>query len=206
MRGDSRQDLYAKTVALLGLGLLAGAGALVDYWPTDLGVPRAASALLRPARAHALAIPQSPPDLAMTAMVRGASPRIADATPAASVEPADLVTSLDADVTPPPPVLAAFDVTPMPVASVLAPAVALSVPAAPASAEELAPRLEPAVRQVASGAGTDDSSFLGGALRTAGGSIVNAGGSIVSAGAKAGSTVAGAFRAAAGAVRKLKLF
>jgi len=206
VRGDSRQDLYAKTVALLGLGLLAGAGALVDYWPTDLGVPRAASALLRPARAHALAIPQSPPDLAMTAMVRGASPRIADATPAASVEPADLVTSLDADVTPPPPVLAAFDVTPMPVASVSAPAVALSVPAAPASAEELAPRLEPAVRQVASGAGTDDSSFLGGALRTAGGSIVNAGGSIVSAGAKAGSTVAGAFRAAAGAVRKLKLF
>ncbi len=33
MRGDSLRDLYAKTLAVVGLGLLAGAGAIVDYWP-----------------------------------------------------------------------------------------------------------------------------------------------------------------------------
>lgn len=35
MRGDSVRDLYAKTLALLGLGVLAGTGALVDYWPAS---------------------------------------------------------------------------------------------------------------------------------------------------------------------------
>lgn len=39
MRGDSLRDFYAKTLAVLGLGLLAGAGAMVDYWPTGSGVP-----------------------------------------------------------------------------------------------------------------------------------------------------------------------
>lgn len=36
MRGDSRRDLYSKTLALCGLGVLAGAGALVDYWPVGV--------------------------------------------------------------------------------------------------------------------------------------------------------------------------
>jgi hypothetical protein len=35
MRGDSVRDFYAKTLALLGLGMLAGTGALVDNWPTS---------------------------------------------------------------------------------------------------------------------------------------------------------------------------
>lgn len=35
MRGDSLRDFYAKTLAVLGLGLLAGAGAIVDYWPVS---------------------------------------------------------------------------------------------------------------------------------------------------------------------------
>ncbi|HUF47425.1 MAG TPA: hypothetical protein VMM93_06370 [Vicinamibacterales bacterium] len=39
MRGDSIRDLYAKTVALVGLGLLAGIGALVDYWPIGVTPP-----------------------------------------------------------------------------------------------------------------------------------------------------------------------
>ena len=39
MRGDSVRDLYAKTLALLGLGVLAGTGALVDYWPVGLSTP-----------------------------------------------------------------------------------------------------------------------------------------------------------------------
>jgi hypothetical protein len=43
VRGDSRRDLYSKTLALCGLGLLAGAGALVDYWPVGVRFPLAAS-------------------------------------------------------------------------------------------------------------------------------------------------------------------
>ena len=50
MRGDSLRDLYAKTLAVLGLGLLAGAGAVVDYWPVGSSTPEIASARLgRPA-------------------------------------------------------------------------------------------------------------------------------------------------------------
>ena len=43
MRGDSLRDFYAKTLAVLGLGLIAGAGAIVDYWPTGIRLPDAAS-------------------------------------------------------------------------------------------------------------------------------------------------------------------
>lgn len=39
MRGDSLRDFYAKTLAVLGLGLIAGAGAIVDYWPTGVRLP-----------------------------------------------------------------------------------------------------------------------------------------------------------------------
>ena len=39
MRADSIRDLYAKGLALVGLGMLAGAGALVDYWPTRGSLP-----------------------------------------------------------------------------------------------------------------------------------------------------------------------
>ena len=44
MRGDSLRDFYAKTLAVLGLGLLAGAGALVDYWPVNEELPAAPAA------------------------------------------------------------------------------------------------------------------------------------------------------------------
>ena len=43
MRGDSLRDLYAKTLAVIGLGLLAGAGAVVDYWPVGSSAPAIAS-------------------------------------------------------------------------------------------------------------------------------------------------------------------
>jgi hypothetical protein len=39
VRGDSIRDRYAKGLALLGLGMLAGAGAIVDYWPTRGSLP-----------------------------------------------------------------------------------------------------------------------------------------------------------------------
>ena len=43
MRGDSLRDFYAKTLAVLGLGLIAGAGAIVDYWPTGMRLPATTS-------------------------------------------------------------------------------------------------------------------------------------------------------------------
>src|SRR5262245_40126820 len=44
MRGDSVRDLYAKALALVGLSLLAGAGAIVDYWPVSGDMPRVVAA------------------------------------------------------------------------------------------------------------------------------------------------------------------
>jgi hypothetical protein len=57
VRGDSLRDLYAKTLALVGLGLLAGVGALVDHWPAALHVPHVASGLARPAPPRAIPAP-----------------------------------------------------------------------------------------------------------------------------------------------------
>ena len=39
VRGDSVRDFYAKTLAVMGLGLIAGAGAVVDYWPVSRPMP-----------------------------------------------------------------------------------------------------------------------------------------------------------------------
>lgn len=63
MRGDSIRDLYAKSLALLGLGLLGGLGAAVDYWPATLATPAAAALDLRAARLTpiaATALPSEP--------------------------------------------------------------------------------------------------------------------------------------------------
>lgn len=65
VRGDSLRDLYAKSLALVGLGVLAGAGALVDYWPVAANHPAASSALVPPAAALPLpselaAVPSAP--------------------------------------------------------------------------------------------------------------------------------------------------
>lgn len=45
MRGDSRHDFYAKAMALCGLGMLAGVGAIVDYWPVAIRFPVATVAV-----------------------------------------------------------------------------------------------------------------------------------------------------------------
>ncbi len=46
VRGDSRRDLYSKALALCGLGALAGAGAVVDYWPVAVRFPAAPAPLV----------------------------------------------------------------------------------------------------------------------------------------------------------------
>ena len=72
MRGDSLRDLYAKTLALFGLALLAGVGALVDYWPASGALPVVASPMPG-------SVPVRLPDLASidvdTLMSAAAAPR-----------------------------------------------------------------------------------------------------------------------------------
>jgi hypothetical protein len=46
VRGDSRLDLYAKSLALLLLGLVGATGALFDYWPAPMSLPAVASPAL----------------------------------------------------------------------------------------------------------------------------------------------------------------
>jgi hypothetical protein len=75
VRGDSLRDFYAKTLAVFGLGLLAGAGAAVDYWPVGSPLPVVASARLPrpvlPALTQQLDQRIPAPSLAGPAYVRG---------------------------------------------------------------------------------------------------------------------------------------
>jgi hypothetical protein len=67
VRGDSLRDFYAKTLAVLGLGVLAGAGAIVDYWPVGDDPPSVPAAVALKIEAPALVqylnrqIPVPPP-------------------------------------------------------------------------------------------------------------------------------------------------
>jgi hypothetical protein len=74
VRGDSIRDLYAKTLALLGLGVLAGTGALVDYWPVGISYPAVGSTLEMPAGAVAIGLTESAPPETPAEPVR--APRI----------------------------------------------------------------------------------------------------------------------------------
>ncbi|MEO7191288.1 MAG: hypothetical protein ABI051_09545 [Vicinamibacterales bacterium] len=58
MRGDSIRDLYAKMLALIGLGVLAGVGALVDSWP--LGMARNEAPAAGPAAPAPVATTSAP--------------------------------------------------------------------------------------------------------------------------------------------------
>jgi hypothetical protein len=86
VRGDSLRDLYAKALALLGLGLLGAAGALVDYWPVRGALPVVASALVLPA------------DFGIPALRATALPQISSAAElrsTAAKAPADAVADLN---------------------------------------------------------------------------------------------------------------
>ena len=95
MRGDSLRDLYAKTLAVLGLGLLAGAGAIVDYWPVNGRLPAIpAVAELVPVRpAQVREVPRIP---APQPLRRATQP--AAETPTNTVTPAISITIADVAV------------------------------------------------------------------------------------------------------------
>lgn len=121
MRGDSLRDLYAKTLALIGLVLLGAVGALVDYWPVRQEVPAAAGGLRAPGAARPIpAADAMIPD--MKARDRGMAPLLASAAPRATAP---------APVVPPADSLRVSAASPRAVASGTATPPALGVPPAP---------------------------------------------------------------------------
>lgn len=86
MRGDSLRDFYAKTLAVAGLGLLACAGAIVDYWPVNEELPKtpAVAGLVREA-----------PALVQDLTIQIPAPQIREAV---QTRPADFITASFASV------------------------------------------------------------------------------------------------------------
>jgi hypothetical protein len=83
VRGDSLRDFYAKVLAILGLGVLAGVGALVDYWPLGVTTPslEARPVYTPDVPALALAATVPVPAVAQPSYVRPAPVTVTEATP-----------------------------------------------------------------------------------------------------------------------------
>ena len=208
MRGDSVRDFYAKTLAVVGLGLIAGAGAVVDYWPVARPLPdvdgRLAFFTTPPALRQNLAqdIPLPAPRLASVALI---APRPvirpqhikwpAFAQPSAVLAAAGLTTARTKSPLP------VIPVEPLPVMT--APAIEL-VSQLGEPVTLLAYAVAPPVEDVRSSgpitpARSGQPGFLGGALKKTKDSIVRTG-------AATGASIADAFRGIFGAVKKVSPF
>lgn len=214
MRGDSLRDLYAKTLALCGLGLLAGAGALVDYWPVGIGEPVVSSVLPRPELAMALnsadawPIPQLPivrhpaSFAAKPALAASSSAEPAHGQPSTAMELPVHRSSPVRNIGSIMPALAAADVVPTyqetSSANFIEPAaVSANVGTEVALTEVAIAPFEP-IRMLAAvspSADADDDGLLTGAFKKTGTSILRGG-------AKTGASIRDAFRAVGGAVRR----
>jgi hypothetical protein len=193
VRGDSVRDRYAKGLALLGLALLAGAGALVDYWPTRGQLPLAPPAERRtglPAVTEArdpLAIDIAPPVIARRV------PRVPTSvpTPVLHVSLAPRVVGW--------PVVLAAPSAPAPEPVPTAPVAVLASAGRPASfggeSLILPPPASPRPLAAQWAPDADEDSFLTGTVKRTGASILRGG-------AKAGASVLDAVRSFGGAVRR----
>jgi hypothetical protein len=198
VRGDSRRDLYSKTLALCGLGVLAGAGALVDYWPVGVRFPAAASPVFG-VSAATLSPSSDPAALAVLAGLLDAPRRTAPAQPTArrtepvpvimtyeSLPTMDVVSSIgmrvDVEALPAPAfVNVRHDVPTLPGAQVHL--------TAPALDRELDDRFSRAAADCGGGG------FITSAFRKTGSSIVRTG-------VKTGTSLVGAVRVLGSAVRR----
>lgn len=199
VRGDSVRDLYAKGLALVGLGVLAGVGALVDYWPTGVVVPTVAEAIAPP---DAVDPAGAPPDAAVapvlvvaaaassrpTAGSVGTPPVISERPPALPTVPVQSLAFASGAV-----VLTAPSRRSMP-------AVALTRDAgAPIELSTLAPVVAVAASPRAAVAfyeDEDEGSAIAGAFKRTGSSIVRAG-------TKTGSSIVGAVKSFGAVVRRV---
>jgi hypothetical protein len=197
MRGDSLRDLYAKTIAVCGLGLLAGAGALVDYWPTAAALPFVRPAFPQPALARALPVPkdalQDPSLVAVveSGVVRSAARRVPSvpSLPRVDVTPVDTMMFGQEVALAAPPAL--------PLRATTAEAtdgyeIALTAPVEPTMAMAMHPAPVSSGEDNANG-------FISSAFKKTGSSIA-------SAGSKTGAAFVGAFRTMTGVMRRVNPF
>jgi hypothetical protein len=196
VRGDSIRDLYAKTAALAGLAVLAGIGALVDYWPVGVTPPTVVAVNLPVADAARAVVPAV--ERVPVALVAATRP-----------VPRPFVTALAAHGEAP--AFHGLGAT-IALAALPEPAPTAPVPAAPAVlTDHTAPVADPVpfatgpdfdpslVYQVAA---DDDAGFLSDAVDM----MKTTGSTIARGGAKTGASIVSAFRAVSGAFKKLKPF
>lgn len=178
-------------MALVGLGLLAGVGALVDYWPVLRDVPHVTVARLpAPARfaplpAVDVRVPVAIAEVAQVEPVYVSGPVLGYA-PELTGQPVLLVE-------PPAPVAVAITEPPVEPAITLVAAVEPS----PIPGPDFDPSL---VYQV--GTSGDDSGLLADAVDM----MKSTGSTIARGGAVTGASIIGAFRAVSGAVKRIKFF
>ena len=192
MRADSIRDRYAKGMALLGLGLLAGTGALVDYWPARGQMPLVAPSgrdtlvqLAATSHPDPLLIVVPPP----AATRRAPAPTSAGPVPVLLVSAAPLVGGVPVALMAP-----RAESVPDPVVEPMA-VLASVAPATTVSASLILPPLA-TPRHIASwSTDSDDGGFLTGAVKRTGASILRTS-------ARAGASVFDAFRSLGGAVKR----
>lgn len=202
MRGDSLRDLYAKILAVCGLGAIALAGAAVDYWPGPAFVPRVdtlVSALLPPA-ADPVALRWTPP--APAPRRARVAPVVPDPAAARAVPAMPIVEPL--------PLASVADLLPVsPVPVIVAPPEAAwtSTDDASGGVVDAEPPADPilvfaSIHPVGGAAiefAPPKPGFIAGAWRKTRGSLVNAG-------AATGASIVDAMKAVGGAVRKVWIF
>jgi hypothetical protein len=177
VRGDSLRDFYAKSLALLGLAALAGVGALVDYWPTDIRTPLVARLVVaQPELAPIPAVPSAELLARLTtdrsALRATSEPVAAPVTIVAATIPAEPVESIEWVA--PAPLSLALDVAPATPGS-FGEEVSLALPPTPLPLENEPPTISMGTALVplaapSLSASNDDSSvaMLRGALRKTG--------------------------------------
>jgi hypothetical protein len=197
VRGDSLRDLYAKALALLGLTVLAGVGALVDYWPTRSPMPRIEGLQTVPALASVQPVDTS--DIAAPAprrvrRVATPAPVIPSSAPLPISTSADLLTG-GTD---------SFGEAPLP--ALTAPAVVTDLPMPAVELSDLAAVEAESPRFLAAAATPVVEDDGGGFFAGATGLAKKAGSSILSTGSKAGASIMDGLSFVGRGLKKLKFF
>ena len=207
MRGDSLRDLYAKTLALFGLALLAGVGALVDYWPASGALPVVASPTPGPIPVRLPSLASIDVDLLKPAAEAPAAPRAIAVTRPELVRRAQVNRPVDValDVLPlvfvvdDVPVTDAVTLGEPPLPSAVTPVVATHLPALEIA---LPPAPDPGLGPSQPGAPAADAS-ADGFFDNATSAFKKTGESIVNTTVKTGSSIIKAFGLVGGAFKKV---
>ena len=198
VRGDSRRDLYSKALALCGLGVLAGTGALVDYWPVGVRFPATASPVVATSvTAESAAASLGDPLVILAGLLDTPGPRTG-LQDSAFVIAAPSLSSIDYESLPV--VAVGYDVgTAIEVQSLPEPALVYvrnEVPVLPGASVHLwAPRSAEFDGAFPQAAADSSRGFITGAFRKTGTSIVRTG-------VKTGASVAGAVRVVGSMMRR----